>query len=646
MRPLLYLSAAPCLLVTLAVAQPISPTRAGGQPAPYPVPARRPAADWAPTYAKRITATGLRTDLTVLASDAYAGRATGQPGQQLAATYLAHAFSTAGLSGPVAGSDNPYYQSFTLRRTGLDPASSVTVGGRTFVVGKDFYVLLRQPATVLQPAFVGFGISTAGYADFTPADPALQGKDLVLLLDEPRTPTGQPLLAQEGPASPYGQPGFAELLARSPQLSTLAPRATIRILPSAAALARVPQDYANLYGWADRIAFPDAADAPAPTGANVYFVSPEMGAALLGTTEAGLAAYRQAVSVAGKPLASPFQPLAATVQVRERSETFTTANVLGYLPGSDKKDEVVVLSAHYDHVGVQHGQVYNGADDDGSGTVAVLAMARAFAQAKRDGHGPRRSLLFLAHTAEEIGLLGSQYYTDHPVFPLAATVANLHLDMVGRVDSLHAGSQGDYLYLLGDNWLSTELHRLSEATNRRAARPLQLDYRYNSLADPSHLYYRSDHYNFAKHGVPVIYYFSGFHRDYHQPGDDVAKIDFPALTWRSQLVFRTAWAVANRPERLRLDPEHRSTGYQPVAAELDRYVGQYVTTQATVRITIARVGNSLEARPEYQYPLALEPVQQGVFKFDQAGVRVEFDPTQPRFTLSQGGYQFLFTKAG
>jgi hypothetical protein len=604
-----------------------------------------PAANQALRYADRITAIGLRQDLTVLASDAYEGRATGQKGQRLAATYLANAFAAAGVVGPVTNSDTPFYQRFSLTRTGLDSTSSVTVGGRTFVVNKDFYVLVRNPATAsaqLQPAFVGYGINTPGYADFTPTDPALKGKDLLLLLGEPHTPAGQALLGKDGQASPYGSPGFAEVLVRGPGLYTLAPRSTIRIMPSAAAFARVPQDYANLYGWQDRIAFPGAAP-PTATGPNVFFVSPEMGAALLGTTAAGLTAYHQAVAVAGKPIASPFQAPPATLQVRMQTQPFMTENVLGYLEGTDKKQEVVVVSAHYDHVGVQQGRVYNGADDDGSGTVSLLAMARAFGQAKKEGHGPRRSLLFLANVGEELDLLGSQYYTDHPVFPLTSTVADLHLDMVGRVDSLHAG-KGDYLYLLGDDWLSNDLHHLSEATNREAA-PLQLDYRYNTLADPSHLYYRSDHYNFAKHRVPVIYYFSGFHRDYHQPSDDVDKIDFAALTQRSRLIFRTAWAVANRAQRVQVDAKHQPTGFRPVAAELDRYTGKYVSAQVDLKITIARVGESLEAQLEARYPLVLEPVGAGVFKVDQVGVRLEFDPVQSCFLLLQGEQRWLFTKS-
>ncbi|RZK53783.1 MAG: M28 family peptidase, partial [Hymenobacter sp.] len=517
-------------------------------------------------YAASITPEGLRQDLAVLASDQYEGRETGQKGQKMAADYLAKAFAADGLAGPVPGSDNPYLQRFTLEQVGLDPASSVKIGGRTFVASKDFYVALRNPATasgVLQPTFVGYGISAPGYADYAAGAPGLHGKDLVLLLGEPLDKAGRPLLGKDGQPSAYGGAGFTEMGARSPAMMALAPRSTIRIMPSAAALARVPQEYGQMNGFGERIGFADDA---ASTGTNVYFVSPEMGAALLGTTAAGLAAYQKAVAAAGRPVASPFRPVAATAQVAQRKQPLPTENVLGFLEGTDKKDEVVVLSAHYDHLGIKNGIVYNGADDDGSGTASVLAMARAFVQAKKDGHGPRRSILFLANVGEEEGLLGSQYYTEHPVFPLANTVTDLNIDMVGRVDTLHQG-KSDYVYVVGADKLSKDLNTLSESTNQQY-QPLALDYKYNDPADPEHIYYRSDHYNFAKHGVPIIFYTSGLHKDYHQTTDDVDKIDFPAMARRDQLVFHTAWAVANRDQRLVVDAK-----FTPAAADLDRYVG-------------------------------------------------------------------------
>jgi len=639
MRHFCYLGAL-LLAASASVAQPT-------QPAPKP---KRPLAipDWSVPYAARITPQELRQDLMVLASDAYEGRGTGQKGQKLAATYLAKAFAAAGLAGPVPKSDNPYLQHFKLHRVGLDSTSSIKIGTRTFVLNKDFYVILRDPAAAaatIQPTFVGYGISTPAYADFAANAPDLQHKDLVLLLGEPQTKAGQPLLSQNGQPSPYGTTGIAEMGERSPALRSLAPRATFRIMPSAAAFARVPHDYPFLFGQGpdDQMTFPgEQKPAPAGTGSNVFFLSPEMGAALLGTTPAGLVQYQQAVAAAGKPVPSAFQPGPVELRIANRAGDFTTENVLGYLEGTDKKNEVLVLSAHYDHIGRKNGVVYNGADDDGSGTVSVLAMARAFAQAKKAGHGPRRSILFLANVGEEADLLGSRYYTDHPIFPLASTVANLHLDMVGRMDSLHQG-QGDYLYLIGDNWLSGELRALSEATNQRYQH-LGLDYTYNSIVEPSHLYHRSDHYNFAKHRVPVIFYASGFHPDYHQPTDDIEKIDFAALTRRTQLIFHTAWVVANRATRPAIDAQHRSTGYLAAAADLDRYVGQYASAQVPIKIAVSKRGSALLAQDGYQPPLPLEAVSQGVFKADQAGVRIAFDPVAAAFTLQQGGGSFLFKK--
>jgi hypothetical protein len=639
MRHFCYLGAL-LLAASASVAQPTRPALKTKRPLAAP--------DWSVPYAARITPQELRQDLTVLASDAYEGRGTGQKGQKLAATYLAKAFAAAGLAGPVPNSDNPYWQHFKLHRVGLDSTSSIKIGTRTFVLNKDFYVILRDPAAAMatiQPTFVGYGISTPAYADFAANAPDLQHKDLVLLLGEPQTKAGQPLLSQNGQPSPYGTAGIAEMGERSPALRSLAPRATFRIMPSAAAFARVLQDYPFMFGQGpdDQIAFPgEPQSSPTGPGSNVFFLSPEMGAALLGTTPAGLAQYQQAIAAAGKPVPPAFQPGPVELRIANRADDFTTENVLGYLEGTDKKNEVLVLSAHYDHIGRKNGVVFNGADDDGSGTVSVLAMARAFAQAKKAGHGPRRSILFLANVGEEADLLGSRYYTDHPVFPLASTVADLHLDMVGRVDSVHQG-RGDYLYLIGDNWLSSELRTLSEATNQRYQR-LWLDYTYNSIVEPSHLYHRSDHYNFAKHRVPVIFYASGFHPDYHQPTDDVEKIDFLALTRRTQLIFHTAWAVANRDQRILVDEKFRPTGYAAAPADLARYVGTYSSAQLPLKIAIKQDGTVLIAQPTRQSPLPLAAISSGVFACAEAGLRFQFAPDKPTFALLENGKTYVFTK--
>jgi len=228
-------------------------------------------------------------------------------------------------------------------------------------------------------------------------------------------------------------------------------------------------------------------------------------------------------------------------------------NVLGYLEGSDLKDELLVITAHYDHIGIHDGVVHNGADDDGSGTVAILELAEAFALAKAQGNGPRRSVLFMPVAGEEMGLLGSSYYTENPVFPLKNTIADLNIDMIGRMDENHQGNP-DYVYLIGADKLSTELHQLSEKANTNYTQ-LELDYTFNDPNDPNRFYYRSDHYNFAKNNIPVIFYFNGVHADYHKPSDTVEKIHFGKIASISKLIFHTAWQLVNQDKRIEVDVE-------------------------------------------------------------------------------------------
>ena len=226
-------------------------------------------------------------------------------------------------------------------------------------------------------------------------------------------------------------------------------------------------------------------------------------------------------------------------------------NVVAFIKGSEKPDEIVVISAHLDHVGVKDGKVYNGADDDGSGTVAVLEIAEAFQKALKDGFRPKRSILFLHVTGEEKGLLGSKFYVENPIFPIANTVVNLNIDMVGRIDDRHKDNP-NFVYLIGADKLSTELHDLSEAMNSKYTN-ISLDYKYNDESDPNRFYYRSDHYNFAKYNVPIIFYFNGTHEDYHQHTDTPDKINYDLLENRSRLIFHTAWEIVNRENRLVVD---------------------------------------------------------------------------------------------
>lgn len=222
-------------------------------------------------------------------------------------------------------------------------------------------------------------------------------------------------------------------------------------------------------------------------------------------------------------------------------------NVIAIIEGEEIPDEYIVISAHYDHLGVRNGKIYNGADDDGSGTVAVMEIAEAFKKAALKGHRPKRSIIFLHFTGEEKGLLGSKYYTENPIYALDKTIANLNIDMIGRRDDAHKNNP-DYVYLIGSDRLSSELHQISEDANTTYTN-LDLDYKYNAEDDPNRFYYRSDHYNFAKFDIPVIFYFNGVHADYHMPTDTVDKIEYDILEKRTKLVFYTAWELVNRKEK-------------------------------------------------------------------------------------------------
>jgi hypothetical protein len=233
-------------------------------------------------------------------------------------------------------------------------------------------------------------------------------------------------------------------------------------------------------------------------------------------------------------------------------------NVAAFIRGTEKPDEIIVISAHLDHEGIKNGKIYNGADDDGSGTVAMLEIAEAFKMAAKAGKGPKRSILFLHVTGEEKGLLGSKYYTDvDPIFPLANTVCDFNIDMIGRTDDRHKADP-NYVYLIGSDKLSTELHLLSEEVNKKYMN-INLDYKYNDENDTNRFYYRSDHYNFAKNNVPIIFYFNGTHVDYHQPTDTPDKINYELLENRTRLVFHTAWEVANRENRIVADKAEAKT---------------------------------------------------------------------------------------
>lgn len=488
-------------------------------------------------YGQLITADDARRHLSILASDAFEGRETGTPGAEKAANYIAAEFKKLGLQAPVNGS---YFLNVPLTQNALK-ITTFTINGKTANYGKDFYLSGAYPdnnINVNDIVFVGYGTDAeVGITDLT-------GK-ILLWINEDKP---------EGGTTP--NISYRLTKKRTKTIEYLRSKNPAAILAAnsgiAAALGRFGKSVTS-----PRLTIKGAAANPANTNAPVFNITTALADDLVKPSGKTYDELKTASAAATTPASSIKS--AVTISYTTAKSDVKAVDVLGYMPGTDLKDEVLVISAHYDHIGLNpdataKDKVNNGADDDGSGTTGILEIARAFAQAKKDGHGPRRSILFLGNVGEEKGLLGSEYYSEHPVFPLANTITDLNIDMIGRVGDEYIGKpdSANYVYAIGSSMLSKELHEIGEQANNTYTK-LNLDYKYDDPDDPNRFYYRSDHYNFAKHGVPIIFYFNGVHADYHQPGDEVSKINFPLLAKRAQLVFYTGWELANRDKRPLVD---------------------------------------------------------------------------------------------
>lgn len=503
-------------------------------------------------YGNTITAADLSKHLHIIASDEYEGRNTGEKGQKMAAEYIAREFREDGLVGPVKTGSNPYYQTFDLEKSQWGEGY-ITIGKQKFLMGQDFYVLGGSPFQAEQTVdvvFAGYGIDSDKYSDYNNLD--VNGKLVVVLAGEPKGSNGNYLLSGTDKTSDWGNDYRQK---RNAATKRGAKGVAIIMGGNATEFNSLTQRY-KAYLSRPSLGLKSSAEAPA---AATMFVSPAVGAALTGVTPEKMLAFAGDVTKAGKPVAAKFTaPKDIKVKTERISEPLPTENVLGYVEGSDKKDELIVVTAHYDHVGMEEDaegddKIFNGANDDGSGTVAVLELAEAFAQAKKEGNGPRRSVLFMTVTAEEKGLLGSEYYSENPIFPLANTVANVNIDMIGRMDfDYEKTNDSNYIYVIGADKLSSELHQINEEANQKYTK-LKLDYKFNDENDPNRFYYRSDHYNFAKKGIPIVFFFNGVHADYHKASDSVDKIIFESAEKVARLAFYTTWELANRDNRIVVD---------------------------------------------------------------------------------------------
>lgn len=515
------------------------------------------AQDLSTQYAETITQDQLREHLTIIASDEMEGRETGTPGQFKAAAYISEHFKNLGLTTISEDEEGKpsYYQYLDLYKKGWTEAYMI-VNGKKRTFFKDFYPngMVNVPdETITEVVFAGYGLKGDSYNDLENID--LKDKGVVVFEDFPKNRNGEAIPiskkeptfnSDESKAKYYNKKKVDDLKAAGASVIFIISNDNEDVF-----LNRATERKAVL-GRFNRMMLEKAKPAPV-TPTPTLVVSKKLASEMLGITSVKMTKINKKISKKASPYRGKAISSSVTFKVKRDQEIVKSMNVLGFMEGTDKKDEVLVITSHYDHIGMNSkGEVYNGADDDGSGTCAVLEIAEAFVEAKKNGNGPRRSILFMTVTGEEKGLLGSRYFTDiAPLIPLDKIMCNLNIDMIGRIDKKHADND-KYIYLIGSDKLSSQLHAVSEKANSDYIN-FELDYEFNDPKDPNRFYYRSDHYNFAKNNIPVIFYFSGVHKDYHGLGDEVDKILFPKYTQVARLVFHTAWELVHRDQKIIVD---------------------------------------------------------------------------------------------
>ena len=478
--------------------------------------------DPAAKYAELITKQGLKDKLTIVASAEMEGRETASPGQKKAAAYIEEQFKKFGLK---PGNGDSYQQLYPVYQDMLAD-KKLSVNGRPFVWDKDYTFSLRTASsgdwTFNNIVFAGYGTydSAKNINDYAGLD--VKGK-IVMVLDGGTTPAngrGGAAFAKMAAARRFGAIGILIV-------SSEFPRRTPTPLKGGMTITQA-----------------------APSTAAPFFaisISDEVASALLGRT--AKVAFADLKDVNKGNYVSELK-----LNITKTTETLESSNVIGLIPGTDKKDEYVFVTGHYDHLGKVGDVIWYGADDDGSGTVSVMQMAEAFAAAAKKGNKPRRTVIFMTVSGEEKGLLGSQYYSEHPTVDLAKTSADLNIDMVGRVDTERKTADTlNYVYVIGHDKLSSDLPVINEGMNKKYTN-ITLDYKFDDPNDQQRIYYRSDHYNFARKGVPILFFYDGMLlADYHKPTDTVDKINFELMEKRVRMIFHTAWDIVNRDNMLKRD---------------------------------------------------------------------------------------------
>ncbi|HMU44929.1 MAG TPA: M28 family peptidase [Chitinophagaceae bacterium] len=475
--------------------------------------------------ASTITTDDLKKHLYTIAGKEMEGRNTPSPGLEKAADYIESHFKSLGL---LPGNNGSYRQLYPLYKDSMIGAS-LKVNGKDIEVNKDFQPMTNNYAAEMrfsEVVFAGYGISDGDNRD--------DYKDLNV--------TGKLVMILDGTPSGYkpSQTGFRSPASSFGKMNAAMTKGAVGLL---IVNTNFPRKAVSAGGNWGRNSY--RSTQPPFT----FYVSAEVAHQVMG--EDGISVFDK---MKNGSLSSKTYEAEIDLSYSKTTQTTYASNVIAVLEGTDLKDEYVFITAHYDHLGKRDTVIYYGADDDGSGTCGVLELAEAFVKAKESGHGPRRSIVFMTVSGEEKGLWGSGYYSDHPIFPLEKTTVDLNIDMIGRSDaSRKTGDSTNYVYIVGDDKLSTDLKTISEAANKTYTK-LELDYKFNDPKDPNRIYFRSDHYNFAQKGVPIIFYYDGMlGADYHKPTDTPDKINYELYKKRAQLIFYTAWEMANRNEMLKRD---------------------------------------------------------------------------------------------
>ena len=500
-----------------------------------------------------ITAAQLKNYLSFIASDEMEGRDTPSRGLDTTAKFIAMNLERWGFK--PAGDDGTFFQKIALRREALDQAKTTAeIDGQTFSLGDDF-LPNAVSASISGPAvFAGNGwvLKSKNLNSYEGIDV----KDKIIVVVGAGFPSGTARADLAGImgvdwSSPavYAQQHGARGVISIADAGTMLNWEVLRQRAMQPARAVVEKFTTQ------------SSTPPVPSA----LITPKMAIALFAGEKHEFPAIIQGAQSGEQVPAFDLSPNKnISINVVVKTERPTTQNVVAVWEGSDPvlKNEYVAVGAHYDHVGIcapgTADPICNGADDDGSGTTALLGMAEAVSHVKQR---PKRSLLFVWHCGEEKGLWGSRYFTDYPTIPLDKIVTQLNIDMIGRgkpagnTDPRNKDLSGpNEIYVIGSKMMSTELGELSENLNKSYLN-LKFDYRYDDPADPNRFFFRSDHYNYARKGIPIIFYFDGVHEDYHRPGDEAQKIDYLKMEKVARTVYMTLWEVANLRTRPKVDKQ-------------------------------------------------------------------------------------------